>query len=201
MAENNTGLCGDNGGEFHVDSYTLEITENGEYDVLPYGTVNVNVGGGGSSYELVAEQEYTVSTTSSSAVTVADIDLGEYAHQTKKILYVRIRDRAGKRNGYFYGSDNWIIDVPKANGSSTLVSTFPRALYGITSNGLIYGSGIAGMFPAANSSCYGVYANGVTGAGKLQIRARYSSTFGTVDGTYLVQIYLLEWPDNISPLE
>ena len=35
--------CGDTGGAFHVDSYTLEITENGEYDVSAYGTVIVKV--------------------------------------------------------------------------------------------------------------------------------------------------------------
>lgn len=177
---------------------TKTITENGTYlatddNVDGYSSVTVNVpSGGSSSWTKVAETSYQVSTTSTSAAIVDTWATGHSEIWTSdKILYIRVRDTAGKRAGYFYGSDNFFINANSANGSGTSLTQGMRTTLHYTS---------AGEYPTSNytnsgSTGYGVYADNIYNDGRIRIRRRYNSTYSlTINSTYKVEVYLLDPP-------
>ena len=166
------------------------ITANGTYsaeddDADGYSSVTVNVPtGGASSWTKVAETTYQVSTTSTTSTTVATWATGHSEiWTTEKILYVRVRDTAGKRAGYFYGSDNFFTGAFLGTANST----------GVRFNIYYDNSGAYGKSVSDLTSGYGVYADTVYSDGRLRIRQRYhSSNSLTIDGTYKVEVYLLD---------
>lgn len=168
-------------------SGTLNITANDTYDVTNYASAVVNVSGGTSAWTKVAETSYQVSTTSTSAATVATWSTGHSELWTdSKWVYVRIRDTAGERAGYFYGSDQFFI-VYSTNNTSTTVSGRFYTRY--TSSGVYTTSS------SSSTTGYGVYADALHSEGSLRIRSRYNSSNSlTIDGTYSVEVYLLDPP-------
>jgi hypothetical protein len=174
-------------------SEVLNVTTNGTYypNGKTFSEVNVNVSGsGGSSWTKVAETSYQVSTTGTSASTVATWATGHSElWTTDKWVYIRIRDTAGKRAGYFYGTDAFCINVNLAGGSTTqpysngiLTNVWNYTTSG--TYGYTYGYGIIG---------YGVFVDGIYADGRLRVRKRYNKTYSlTIDGTYKVEVYLLD---------
>ena len=154
--------------------------------------------GGGSSYKLIASAEYQVSTTQTSAASVADLacDLSD-SRNKNKIIYVKVRDKAGKRAGYFLGSDTFFANVATANGDTTANQVYGTRLtykynssnkYEVTASGSTVG--------------YGVYAYGIAPNGSIAIYRKYNNTESrTVDGTYKVEVYKLDWPGNVTPFD
>lgn len=176
----------------------LSVTANGTYTApsgTAYSPVTVNVSGGGggaSSWTKVAETSYQVNTTSTNAITVATWATGHSELWTSdKIVYVRVRDTAGKRAGYFYGTDNFFFNIYPKNNSATSETTdgIIRAIWRVSSDGnsgyvFRYGYGTTG---------YGVYSGPFYSDGRIAIRARYNGTYSlTINGTYKVEVYLLD---------
>lgn len=147
----------------------------------------------GSSYVKLAETEVAVDTTSSSVAIVANIDINPAsdAWTSAKMLYVRIRDKAGNRDGHFCGSDSIIVNPFAINGATTTVTTaMARILFAKPASGdyLLSAQG------------YGVYVYDINNTGRIRIASRYSpSTSLTIDGTYTIEVYALKYPDNVSP--
>lgn len=168
---------------------TKSITANGTYSAEDdnadgYSEVTVNVpSSAASNWTKVAETTYQVSTTGTSIATVATWATGHSEIWTDiKWVYVRIRDTAGKRAGYFYGSDQFFVVYPTTATSTTLAARFSLRY---TSSGDY----------AATISSYGVYADALYSDGSIRIRKRYhSSNSLTIDGTYKVEAYLLDPP-------
>lgn len=156
------------------------------------GTNSGGGSGGDSAWTKVAETSYQVSTTSTSAATVATWATGHSEIWTSsKWLYVRIRDTAGKRNGHFYGSDQFFMVYSTTAKSSTVAGLF----YIRTASTGNYGAGSA-------STGYGVYADTIYPDGSIRIRSRYNSTYTlTIDGTYKVEVYLLDPPTGAPIFE
>jgi len=153
-------------------------------------------GGGGSNWKLIATQEYTVNTSSTTETDVGTIELplADYAN-TSTIVWVHIRDKAGKRNGYFYSSDSvyFPYTIPNASAPSSALSTsLPgRISIGVDSSGKY----------KQNTTSLGVYPSllGYTEAlHSLAIKSKYNSTYGTVDGTYKVDVYALTPPSGMT---
>jgi len=143
-------------------------------------------GGGGSAWTKLAEQDFTVSTTSTTATDVGTISvpgLGDIVAAKNKIIYVSVRDKAGKRAGYCLGSDSFQIDAH-------LLGVYYRAIQ--------IGQSVAVQ---SGTSMYGVFCAVMNGSStEVAIKARYSASWSqTIDGTYHVEVYTLEWPDNVSP--
>lgn len=150
--------------------------------------------GGGSSYTKIASQDLTVNTSSTSVTSVGTVSLGSTAWTAAKILYIRIRDKAGARNGYFVGSDNYIFNYMAAGGATTGTDqVVARQMYSKNSSGA-WGS---------SNSTYGVYVASIAADGTLTISARYnSSSSRTINGTYNVTVYTLDYaPDQGNPFD
>ena len=169
----------------------LSVTTNGTYTapsgVDGYSPVTVNVSGGGggdSAWTKVAETSYHVSTSSTSTGTVATWATGHNEIWTSdKYVLVRITDTAGSRAGYFYGTDTFFLKTDSA--TATLSNTLAvRFLKYQNASGKYYG--------AIASS--GVFADVIYSNGEIRIRRKYNSNYGTINGTYKVEVYLLDPP-------
>ena len=164
------------------------IPENIKKDVSILGTTGTMKGGYG--YTLLGEKEISISTTSTGATLQTTIECGLEAYTKDRLVYVRIRDKAGKRNGYFLGTDNFFYNTRKANNTTYDVDNCARALINRTNNSTFYGY---------TRDPYGVYAHSISNTGQVRIYSKYSSGYsGTIDGTYKVEVYTLDWPDGVS---
>ena len=203
--ENGFLVLDDDAPSGRVTVEALSVTQNGTYTAptgKAYSPVTVNVSGGDSPYTLLDSSEFSVTTTSTSATSVGTITLGNSLYTANAIIYVKVRDKAGKRKGYFYGTDTFFVNTFAAKGiSQSLISIRPSILYSFDGNGLTTFNPTGSGFVSGNStSSYGVYASTITGSGNVAVQSRYHSNTGTIDGTYTVDVYLLKWPDNTSPI-
>lgn len=177
-------------------SGTIQITQNGVVDVTNYASADVNVSGGGSSWTKVAETTITTSATSTSVTTIDTWNTDMTSIWTSdKWVYIRVRDTAGKRPDYFYGSDQWIMNSIPYNQLST--TSWGG---GIRNTIYVDADGIVQVYPSTNTTGYGVYADQLYADGRIRLRKRYSSNYShTVNGTYKVEVFLLDTPEGTSP--
>ena len=171
----------------------LNATSNNTYTApsgYAYSPVVVNVAGGG--YTLLGSAEFTVNTTSTSATTVGYISCGSSAWDASKILMVTVKDKAGKRSGYFTSSISFFIPVAVKNGNTGSI-TFT---YGSTVTwSTTYGSSIG-----TTGSGYGVFAAVINDEGRVTIQSRYNSTYSkTINGTYACEVWALDYPTGFNP--
>lgn len=170
------------------------VTENGTYSASDdnadgYSSVTVNVpSGAASSWTKVAETSYQVSTTSTNAATVDTWATGHSELWTSdKIVYVRVRDTAGKRAGYFYGSDNFLVNVIPLLGTTTSTATMVHYAIKCRSDSNY------GVIASNGTSGYGVFPDTLYSDGRIRIRTLYNRNNSlTIDGTYKVEVYLLD---------
>ena len=194
------------GGSGDATLITKTITANGTYsaeddDADGYSEVTVNVpSSAASSWTKIAETTYQVSTTSTSAATVATWATGHSEIWTSnKMVYVRIRDTAGARNGYCYGSDNFFINNKPVNDVASSSSSF---INGVRQCHYINADGDFGTYGVANTSGYGVYADYIYGDGRIRVRQRYNNSYSlTINSTYKVEVYLLDPPTGAPIFE
>lgn len=144
-----------------------------------------------SDWVLVGSTNLTVSTTSTSATACGTITLPSI-YTASRVIWVRIRDTAGKRAGYFYGSDCIFLNYQAANGTTTTLTYGARIIHRVASDGTY------AQYPAATTGGYGVYAYSITSAGVLTFRRRYNSSYSlTINGTYQCDVYILKYPSAI----
>ena len=174
---------------------TKTITANGTYsaeddDADGYSSVTVNVpSSAASSWTKVAEKSYQVSTTSTYNIILRTGNTDIWT--SDKLLYIRIRDTAGPRSGYFYGSDNFVPNFKALSGSETATTNILKNCYK-------YSSGAYSTF----SNSYGGRVTNVDSSGDITIPFRYSSSYsGTINGIYSIQVYLLDMPSGITIFE
>ena len=157
-------------------------------------TTGTSSGGGSSNWTLLHEEDISANTTSTTAASLKSITGITGAWDDSVIIYCRIRDKAGARAGYFYGSDTFWINWQKANNSTTAPTTAGRIIHRYTS------SSTWGQYVGATTTGYGVYGYDINSSGRVRIYTRYSSSYSlTINGTYRVQIYKLTYPDGKSP--
>ena len=162
------------------------------------GSNQVNMLGGlNESYTLLATQEFTTSTASTTATSVGTMTI-EGISDTHTIIYVRIRDKAGKRAGYFYGSDCFFINAYKSRGSTSPQAAAPRYILSYDTNEEFWG------YAPGTTGGAGVYAYSIAndGTDTLTIYQKYNSSLSlTIDGTNIVEEFKLTYPDDVSPFD
>lgn len=156
------------------------VAGNIKKDVSIFGVTGTHEGGGG--WTLRYEWDFTVNTTSTS-VTIIDtktIDL------PKNMFVVCVTlDRAGPRNGYYLGTYSYRL-LGDYEGNQFVGYGFYKANTGVIWN----------LYPQ-----YGVYCN-LMSKTSAQICQRYNSTYTkTINGTYNVRIYTLDYPPNGNPYD
>ena len=182
------------GGTAQFDDTTIASNGAAASDITSgkYAWVNgslltgTNSGGGTSNWTLMGSKELTVSTTGTSNTNQGDITCSG-AYDNANFIWVRIRDKAGKRAGYMYGTDTIFINANKANGSTSTYSTKMTTVirYSTSSQWACY------------IGNYGLYAYSISSAGKILIYSRYNSTNTlTINGTYLIEVYKLTPPSG-----
>lgn len=155
------------------------------------GTQTTGISSGGSSWTLIGSSSFTVNTTSTSAYSVGTVSCSPTAWDDSAYICVRIRDTQGKRAGYFYGSDNFFVNINKVNGSSVNMTSAGRLIFRYSSSSVFQ----------LSTSTYGVYASAVLSNGSIEIYRRYSSSYSfTLNGTYTVKVYKLVAPDGNPPI-
>lgn len=148
-------------------------------------TTGTASGGGGSNWTHLGSTELTVNTTSTSAASAGTISCGSTAADKEAIIYVRIRDKEGKRAGYFAGSDAYFMNYNKANASTSAFAVPAVMCYRYTTSSAW--AGTAGQ--------YGVYGYSISNAGVVTIRRRYNSNYSlTINSTYQVDVFKLTYP-------
>lgn len=163
---------------------------SGKYFYAADGTRTLGTasGGGGSSFELLSSSELTVKTTSTSAASAGTVALGSSAYTKDKIIWVCIRDKSGKRAGYFYGSDAFFVNYYKADGLTTTIAVPAVLCMRYTTSSAF----------AATAGQYGVYGYSINSSGTLTIRRRYNSSYSlTIDSTYVVKVYAVTPPISL----
>ena len=176
-----------------ITTATASDVASGKIFLANDGTITTGTssgGGGSSSWTKVAETSYQVSTTGTSTSTVATWATGHNElWNSNKWVYVRVRDTEGKRNGYFYGSDQFFYNVTVVNGTSNTDTTTAMRAYTRYSNDRF------ATATASSATGYGVYADQIDKHGNVRIRSRYSSSSSlTINSTYKVEVYLLDPP-------
>lgn len=167
------------------------IDSNGTYDTTLKNSVTVNVSGGGGGYELVASKEITVSIgTSTTATSIGSIEIPTQDFTDKACLIV-IRNKNGKEASHFYASFAYRI----INSTDSITG---RTHIRVNQN---YDSLAIGL-NNTSSALSGVYINTLdqfVGSSVYgYIYAKYnSSTSYAVDGTYVVEVYAVDYPPNI----
>ena len=172
------------------------VGSNIKKDVSIFNVTGTYEGTGGSSWHLVASKDITVSTTSTTASQADTIAVPYTTSTDESIIYVKVRDKAGKRAGYFLGSDTFIFNTNKANSGTSEQSTIARIIHRYST------SSQYGVYTSGSTTGYGVYAYSIqnssgTADRNVLIYKRYSSSYSlTINGTYNVQVYLLDYAPN-----
>ena len=179
------------------------IAGNIKKDVVIFGTTGTYEGGGSGDYTFIASTSYTVNTSSTTAISVGTVQTGDSSIWTSdKMVFVKIRDTAGPRNGYFYGSDSIIPNTILGNG---LTATEAYNIYGTAyfknAAGYLNSFNLQRTSNVSGVTGYGIYPTRIYSNGNIDIEARYSSTTLTINGTFLVEVYTLKWPGNVNPFQ
>lgn len=175
-----------------VTTATAADVASGKVFLASDGTITTGTasGGGSSSWTKVCEKTYSnVSTTSGTASTVETWETGHSElWDANKLVYVRIRDTDGRKNNYFFGSDNIFFNSNAFASSSGSTNISGRVYLYETTTGLNF-------IVASGTTGYGVFADQLYSDGRLRIRDRYSSTYKfTINGTYKVEVYTINYP-------
>ena len=171
-----------------ADNNTKTLLTSGKYleDNITIADVTSD---GGSSWTKIGETwELTLENyTSTTAVLAGSKAYGSAISTKDKIVWVRIRDKAGKRPGYFAGSDSFFINTNKANGSTSTYATAGRFIHMYTS-GNAWGTTIGS---------YGLYAYSISNSGSIALRKCYSANYSLkIEGTYLIDVFTLDYPNG-----
>lgn len=141
----------------------------------------------GSSWKLLGKTTITTSSTSTTAASVGTFSIPE-AYDGNKVIMVRVRDNAGPRAGYFYGSDSFFMNYQDASGGTSTITYAGRLIHRRTTDNAY------STYVGATTTGYGVYGYSISSEGVVTIQRRYNSNYSlTINGTYDVEVWALNY--------
>lgn len=147
--------------------------------------------GGGNVPTLLHSENVEISYSSMSKGSVATLNVGAEAFGDH-IVYIKIRDTMGRREGYFYGSDTYIYSMGAINNLPSVTQAAQRIYVGWHCPS---STQLTGTVAIGGTIYYGIYGYNVTNEGVLTLYAQYQSSYsGTINSTYKVDVYLLPYP-------
>lgn len=177
--------------QYIVPAGKKTITENGtDIDVSQFATADVAVpSSGGSSYTLLHSEEIADQYLSTTGAVLTTIQLSNVpSEEATAQVVVIVRDKAGKRENYFYSSVVSFI----WNGSAW---AFSRIQWYCNS-----GNELKMTQTYQKSSAAGIYATDMDNTGAITITHKYSSsTTKTINGTYIIEVYKLDYAPGGNP--
>lgn len=175
---------------FDVSDTTAAAADvaSGKYFYTDAGVKTAGTASGGGGWTLVKSTEIELSTTSTSSTSAGTIELGSQYFSSDIILYVRVRDKVGKRAGYFFGTDAYIENFYPSQ-SSLSTATYPAVVtYRYTTSNAL----------AGYTGGYGLWGYSIGSQGTLTMRKRYHATYTlTVNSTYTVDVYAIAPPKTL----
>ena len=145
---------------------------------------------GGSSYHLLYSEEIEDSYSSTTAATLREIDLSEDLPAGGDALLLFQARRTTKSGGYFYGGIAICQLVPGWDAVDAGNSSFIGEFFSYTNANKWH----------FTTTKYGIYADTVTKEGVLTIKHKYNSTIAaTINGTYTIGVYLLDYAPGGNP--
>lgn len=184
---------------YTLPSYDIDIQL---YQIFTSNVGSVNISKSESNCKLIASTTYQVNTTSTTSITVGTFSTGDTSIWTSdKMVYVKIRRKNSRENGYYFGSDCiFSINAPGNNLTATESYLMYGTSYYQNSAGNLINYNLQRTAANATVQGYGVYATKVYSNGDIDINARYDSSYTLrIDGTFYVDVYLLDWPGGIGP--
>lgn len=176
-------------------------TQNGTYDVTALAEAVINVaGGGGASWKLLASKTYTFTQeppTSTTQIDSFQLDPNEIYVGDRLIYSISRRKNFSGQASCYVGCD-WVF----ANINLYQHTTSPLTL--ADRGGRMYYTDDSGtlkrMFSGANNSS-GVNVATISADGTVTVGVRYIQSLGSLVGEYSLDVYSLEWPDNLAPFQ
>lgn len=169
----------------YLNSAGVKLNDNTDLiiEADPDGTVrNVFNRADNKSYtpKLLHSETFTISTTATTPTERATIDASAF-FDDYTFLYVKIRDKAGHRTSHFYGCDSF-IDKPE--GVSLGLGVIPQIAIRVNSSDAV------ATLTSNRNGMYGVFVWNIDADKIIRIYSAYnSSSSGTIDGDFLVEIY------------
>ncbi len=170
-----------------IQNKGVTVSDSAKIDT--YATLIDSIPTGSSAWTKIYETTVTVNITSTTTTSVASLQTGDSSiYTSSKFVWVRIRDTAGKRQGYFYGSDNFMANYYPFNEVTNATSAFSGFRY--------YYTNISRF--GYTTSTYGIWPSALSNDGTVTISGRYSSGSSlTINGSYKIEVFLLEPADGI----
>lgn len=167
-------------------------TANGTYDTTLNNEVVVAVpGSSGSSYTLLHSEDLTIDIQSGTQVLKTVNIPGAYT--SGSIIFAKVIDKAGFRDGYYYGSFGFSVNGNA--GAST--SDFTRNLFTAFKATEFQNVHQYGQGNGWNAS--GIFISKISSNDDVEISVTYNQNLGTMSGDYHIEIYKLDFPNNINP--
>ena len=195
-----------NGGEHHIitgvdisaDTVTASHLEAGytAHDAQGNaitGTLSPS-GGGGSSFTLIGSKEYAIESVSSSATSIGSFKT-DLPHDTSKVLWIKIRNKEGKKNGYYYGSDNiHLYQLPTSVSSSKYYFAHNTSINSDGSTSESWQSLSVATAPYSGMYARVPHTDSNSDVVTVYVYAQYNSIYGQpISGTYIVEVYTLDY--------
>lgn len=144
--------------------------------------------GQGTSWTKIAETEHSFQITGTSIQNVFTWRTEQSNIWTSnKIIYIRIRDKAGPRIGYFYGSDTFFICRYPINNNSSGQTDFNNNETSVTFIDFDYEGYVVNTTPK-----HGLYVNQLTTTGTIYFYGPDTTQHSIINGTYTIELYTLE---------
>lgn len=172
----------------------LEVLENNDALDLDVDCNTVN----SCSYKHVYHQETSYDFTQLAVGNNAYCgirDLPKECYTSDKIVYIKMRDKSGKKPGFWFGCDIFAINENPANGQTlNLNNKLLIKSYYVDDTSKIK---VLSDYMGYHTNMFSLSSD--QEKVHIYVFAKRNNDFRLRNSKYSIDVYLLDWPDDISP--